>query len=288
MIRNQKIYGIYGKEMDINFLNKMQENQQNENYMIEFKPSGYLHPEKKRNKYEEYHKNCCDLTKKIASFANTEGGFIFFGISEKNGTMDKISGCDFDVWPVISQNLTQIQPMPQVEMYKPISIPNDPKRAVYIIEVFRSNRPTMICGSNHPRKGTIPIRKDDSTQIADIRQVAMIFHLKKEERSLDKLIRLLIQNIQEMFSAENIVVSQMKFERIRKIAKSLPFEPILSLRKGQVFILDKFRIVPKMIISHQGKTPTNSKTDPSLRLQLSNELSQFLKDYYNIHINVNL
>jgi len=280
VVHHAKVLDTYGKDMDFKFLEAMQRNRVRENYLIEFKGNFYLHPQNNELRQKQLY----DLSKRIAGFANTEGGFIFFGISEKNYEIRDLEGCDHDITADIKRVILHLQPVPQIEIYPPIQKPTDEKKFFYILEVFKSNRPTMIYTKDHPRKGAFPIRIYEETTVADLKHVEMLFYSLGEGQRKEKLLKALIETIKSMFSAPNNVVMVARFERFRSIARKLNGTPFLSIVKDSIYILDKYLIFPRKIIDFSEVKSVNSDTDPSILTKFSSEFREYIKERYNIYL----
>lgn len=276
----KKILDTLGKDMDFHFLEEMQQFQLRENYMIEFKGNYYLHPQNK----ERFQIHLWDLSKKIASFANTEGGFIFFGISEKKHEIRDLEGCDHDVIDSIKRVLSYLQPIPQVEIYPSIPKPTEENRFFYTLEVFKSNRPTMIYTKDHPRKGTFPIRIDEETFVADLKHVEMLFKTLKEDEKREKLVRAFVETLQLSFSTSNIHVRLSIYERLKIIARTMKGAPFISFFHDHIYILDKYIISIDRIIDVSQEPRCDSKKNPLVLSQFSIEFQDYIKERYNIYL----
>ncbi|WP_445432423.1 AlbA family DNA-binding domain-containing protein [Chryseobacterium indoltheticum] len=110
------------------------------------------------------------LAQLIASFSNTEGGYIVLGVHDINGAADIVGlSEDFHANPVTIKAIDLLSPRPNVD-YQYISING---KRVYVIMVEKSSVPITIEGKIFSRKSTktiivnpdVKVKKTDRLQI---------------------------------------------------------------------------------------------------------------------------
>src|SRR5216684_3179281 len=86
----------------------------------------------------------------IAGFANSEGGYIILGVSDRTGQFE-VNGLsqDFQANAILHKALDILSPMPNVQ-YQYVGIDG---KNVYAIEVSKSEIPVLLEGKHYKRTG---------------------------------------------------------------------------------------------------------------------------------------
>lgn len=137
-------YNPFDKELeDINEdeLSKLIVNEVDEGWYIEYKSQI---PEKSSGKL-----NTIKIVKSIAAFANTKGGWIFWGVECKVNTASKICGINLDSYTNLQDQLSRIissniNPTP-IYHFKEVTLASG--NVVFIIKVDESPTPPYITGN---------------------------------------------------------------------------------------------------------------------------------------------
>lgn len=107
-------------------------NEVEENIHLDYKESGSISKEDKKR---------TEITKDVSAFANSDGGIIIYGLSEKDhykpGTFSYIDGNIFSKeW--LENVINLIQPRIDGVKIHPIRIDNDLSKSIYIVKIPRS------------------------------------------------------------------------------------------------------------------------------------------------------
>ncbi len=120
------------KEFTIDTINSLIENEVEENIHLDYKDDKALQTNDKG-------KN--EITKDVSSFANSDGGIIVYGLSEKNHIPTAISTFDGNAFTKerLDQIISNIQPhIKGVKIY-PIRVEGDISRSIYVVKIPRSS-----------------------------------------------------------------------------------------------------------------------------------------------------
>ncbi len=208
-------------EIDFTFIrDQLVSGQVAENYRLEYKGGEFLSQEKLP---EKILKDKWNLAKKICGFANTQGGFIIFGVEEfikgKEHIPGPISGTEIEniahVVPWVIHKA--IHSPPHCVLSPPIENPSDPTRPLYVLEVQESPVPVMLWWDGCPHKGSFPIRRNDATDVADITEVEMLFRKTAREREFQRRAQFLYGLLSE---ATDLIV-QAKVQRVGAILRRM-------------------------------------------------------------------
>src|SRR5690606_780632 len=137
-------YNPFDKELediDENELFKLIVNEVDEGWYIEYKSQI---PEKSSGKL-----NTVKIVKSIAAFANTKGGWIFWGVECKVNTASNICGINLDSYTNLQDQLSRIissniNPTP-IYHFKEVTLESG--NVVFIIKVEESPTPPYITGN---------------------------------------------------------------------------------------------------------------------------------------------
>lgn len=173
-------------EMDYTFIKDLVNNKIKENYILEYKGHEFLYKGKSKDIIESDKHN---LAKKICGFANTQGGFIIFGIEEERTKEPfgpkEITGTEIKNFEgIISQVVMSGVQFPCIFKTKEITNEKDGVKPIYILEIPLSPVPVMLFMKGHKSEGTFPIRIGQDTIFADRNNVEMLFMRSKEKRLL--------------------------------------------------------------------------------------------------------
>ena len=120
------------KEFTIDTINSLIENEVEENIHLDYKDDKALQTNDKG-------KN--EITKDVSSFANSDGGIIVYGLSEKNHIPTAISTFDGNAFTKerLDQIISNIQPhIKGVKIYH-IRVEGDISRSIYVVKIPRSS-----------------------------------------------------------------------------------------------------------------------------------------------------
>lgn len=116
-------------------------NEVEENIHLDYKASGALSKEPKKRQ---------EITKDVSAFANSDGGIIIYGISEKAHKPEGFSYIDGKEFTKewLENEINLIQPrIDGIEIF-PIRIDNDLAKSVYIVKIPRSEKAPHMARSN--------------------------------------------------------------------------------------------------------------------------------------------
>lgn len=119
-------------DFTIETINYLMENEVEENLHLDYKDGKALQTNDKG-------KN--DITKDISSFANSDGGIIIYGLSEKDHKPYSISPLDGNAFTKerLDQIISNIQPHIKGLKIFPIRLDGDITRSIYVVQVPRSS-----------------------------------------------------------------------------------------------------------------------------------------------------
>ncbi len=100
------------------------------------------------------------LCQTIASFANSEGGWLFVGIEDNTANYIGIEKLRADYNQIISQKLVSVSPMPKFES-RFVKDPKNSRKGILVVYIYEGTDPPYVCnGTVYLRSGSskIPVR----------------------------------------------------------------------------------------------------------------------------------
>lgn len=119
------------QEYSINDIKYLIENEVEENIHLDYKSSGALAKDDKKRS---------EITKDVSSFANSDGGIIVYGLSEKEHKPDSISYVDGSIFTKewLENVINMIQPRIDGVQIVPVRNGSNIKESIYVVKIPRS------------------------------------------------------------------------------------------------------------------------------------------------------
>lgn len=151
------------KEYDQSSIQALIDNNVEESIHLDFKDGRAL--DKADKKTEE-------IAKDVSAFANSDGGILVYGVSEKDHKADSVSGVDGDVYTKewLEQVInSKISPRIIGITIFPIRMDGDIKNSVYVVKIPRSgNAPHMNCDHIYYRRFNFMSVKMEDFEVRDL------------------------------------------------------------------------------------------------------------------------
>jgi Schlafen, AlbA_2 len=204
-MKMKPIYDLEPSEFTFEIVENLINQEIPENSFIEYKGNWFLTKQSVLNDHK------ANLAQKICALANSQGGFIFFGIEElRKGDITiagKITGKEIKNFESIIQSviLSGTNPPCPFNLHKV----EKNKTIVYILKIYTYLSPIMLSMKNHAHQYTFPIRINEQTQYAERDHVKFLFANHNQN--------LLIQSaMQDIWGSLKKICDKIGFPQITK------------------------------------------------------------------------
>ncbi len=283
-----KLYGISLKEIDFDFIAQTLVGKGiPENQILEYKPGGFLADVPGKPTVLENNKR--ELLKKICGFANASGGFLIYGVKEKDHQPIDIGGTDVlfeDI--VIGQIHRGLSPSCDYEIKK-VDNPKDTLKPLFILEIIESPVPVMVYLKDEI--GQFYIRRNELSELATRLEVDMLFAKSENNRilalSAQRIYDLLARYVEYLPRHSASAMATLKnLLWLKQDCVELGIIPIVDKLSGPVFVCvnEKYQIADDGISILRSEPPITSVRDPEIGLRLLEDFKVHLKREYSIFI----
>lgn len=157
------------------------DNEVEENIHLDYKASGSISKDDKKR---------TEMTKDVSAFANSDGGIIIYGLSEKNNKPEAVSYIDGNIFSKewLENVINLIQPrIDGVKIY-PIRISNDLSKSIYVVKIPRSaHAPHMARDKRYYKRFNFMSEPMEDYEVKDVMSRHNYPTLKILTASLEKL-----------------------------------------------------------------------------------------------------